>query len=68
MIYQQRRDTYINYCLASELSYLHKQQAFVSVLYQSFVQGQLKYARRTVENWKALEAHLCDMPKPEDFV
>ncbi|KAI8638732.1 hypothetical protein BD408DRAFT_477526 [Parasitella parasitica] len=67
MIYQQRRDTYIRYCLASELSYLHKQQAFVSLLYQSYVHEQLQYARRTVDNWKALEALLCEMPKPEDF-
>ncbi|KAI7907830.1 uncharacterized protein BX663DRAFT_492143 [Cokeromyces recurvatus] len=67
MIYQQRRDIYIKYCLASELSYLHKQQAFVSLLYQNFVHDQLQYSRRTVETWKALEALLCNMPKPEDF-
>ncbi|KAK4520835.1 60S ribosomal protein L34B [Mucor velutinosus] len=67
MIYQQRRDTYIRYCLASELSYLHKQQAFVSLLYQNYVHEQLQYARRTVDNWKALEALLCELPKPEDF-
>ncbi|CEP09413.1 hypothetical protein [Parasitella parasitica] len=67
MIYQQRRDTYVRYCLASELSYLHKQQAFVSLLYQNYVHEQLQYARRTIDNWKALEALLCEMPKPEDF-
>ncbi|KAI8084373.1 uncharacterized protein B0P05DRAFT_535334 [Gilbertella persicaria] len=69
MIHQQRKDTYIRYCVASELSYLHKQQAFVSLLYQNFVHEQLQYARKTVDNWKALEALLCQMPpKPEHFV
>ncbi|KAI8368548.1 hypothetical protein BD560DRAFT_399071 [Blakeslea trispora] len=68
LIHQQRRDTYIRYCLASELSYLHKQQAFVSLLYQNFVHEQLQHARKTVDNWKALEALLYDLPKPEDFV
>ncbi|KAI8992008.1 hypothetical protein BDF20DRAFT_812860 [Mycotypha africana] len=67
MIYQQRRNTYIRYCVANELSYLHKQQAFVAILYQSFVHEQLQYARRSVETWKALEALLCEMPKPEEF-
>lgn len=67
MVYQQRRETYIYYCAASELSYLHKQQAFVSLLYQNYVHEQLQYARRTVDNWKALEALLCEMPRPEDF-
>ncbi|KAI9265711.1 hypothetical protein EDC94DRAFT_603892 [Helicostylum pulchrum] len=67
MLFQQRRRTYIHYCVATEVSYLHKQQAFVSLLYQNFVHEQLQYARRTVDNWKALEALLCEMPKPEDF-
>ncbi|KAI8330258.1 hypothetical protein EDC96DRAFT_528764 [Choanephora cucurbitarum] len=67
LIHQQRRDTYIRYCVASELSYLHKQQAFVSLLYQNFVHEQLQHARKTVDNWKALEALLYDLPKPEDF-
>lgn len=67
MRYQQRRETYIYYCVASELSYLHKQQAFVALLYQNYVHEQLQYARRTVDNWKALEALLCEMPRPEDF-
>lgn len=67
MRYQQRRETYIYYCVASELSYLHKQQAFVALLYQNYVHEQLQYARRRVNNWKALEALLCEMPKPEDF-
>lgn len=67
LMYQQRRETYIHYCVSTEASYLHKQQAFVSLLYQNFVHEQLQYARRTVDNWKALEALLCEMPKPEDF-
>ncbi|KAI8974912.1 hypothetical protein BDB01DRAFT_728559 [Pilobolus umbonatus] len=67
LIYQQRRDTYIHYCVASELSYLHKQQAFISLLYQNYVRQQLQHARRTIDNYKALEALLYEMPKPEDF-
>lgn len=67
LTFQQRRDTYIQYCISTEASYFHKQQAFVSLLYQNFVHEQLQYARRSVDNWKALEALLCEMPKPEDF-
>jgi hypothetical protein len=65
--YQQRRDIYIRYCAASELSYLHKQQAFVSLLYQNYVHQQLQFNRKTIDNWKSLEALLCDLPKPEDL-
>ncbi|CAO3696253.1 unnamed protein product [Rhizopus stolonifer] len=66
--YQQRRDVYIRYCAASELSFLHKQQALVSLLYQNYVHEQLQFNRKTVDNWKSLEALLCNLPKPEDLL
>ncbi|KAI9266067.1 hypothetical protein BY458DRAFT_556454 [Sporodiniella umbellata] len=66
--YQQRRDIYIRYCTASELSFYHKQQAFVSLLYQNYVHEQLQLSRKTIDNWKSLEALLCNLPKPEDLL
>ncbi|CAO3676852.1 unnamed protein product [Rhizopus stolonifer] len=66
--YQERRDAHIRYCVAIELTYLHKQQAFVSLFYQNYVHQQLQFNRKTIDNWKALEALLCDMPKPEDLL
>ncbi|CEG73425.1 hypothetical protein RMATCC62417_08812 [Rhizopus microsporus] len=68
MKYQQRKDVHIRYCVATELSYLHKQQAFVSLFYQNYVHEQLQFNRKTIDNWKALEALLCNLPKPEDLL
>ncbi|KAG0171107.1 Sorting nexin mvp1 [Apophysomyces sp. BC1034] len=68
MTYQQRRHIYIRYCLTSELSFLHKQQAFVSHLYQDFVHEQVQLSRNTIENWKALQVLTCDRLEPDEFV
>ncbi|KAI8370613.1 uncharacterized protein BYT42DRAFT_617150 [Radiomyces spectabilis] len=65
--FQQRRDTHIKFCIASELSYLHKHQALVSWMYQKFVHEQLQFARQTVDNWKALEVFTSDTPETTDF-
>ncbi|CAO3595380.1 unnamed protein product [Absidia cylindrospora] len=67
LTFQQRRILFIRYCLASELTFVHKQQAFVSVLYQDYVHEKLQYSRRIVDNWKALEVLTCSMPELEEF-
>ncbi|KAF7721688.1 Sorting nexin mvp1 [Apophysomyces ossiformis] len=64
-----KRQAYVRYCAASELSYLHKQQAFILSWYQNYVQEQLKYERQHSENWKSLEISVQDMPAdPGEFV
>lgn len=68
MIYQQERDTHIRYCVASELSYLHKQQAFISHMYQKYVAEQLQFSRQLGDNWKVLQGLACEMPiEPDEF-
>lgn len=66
--YQRNRDTYFRYILASELSYIHKQQAFVSLMYQSYVREQLKFSRQLGDNWRALQVLTSEMPvEPDEF-
>ncbi|CAO3634360.1 unnamed protein product [Cunninghamella echinulata] len=67
LIFQQRRELFIRYCLTSELTLIHKQQAFISTLYQNYVHEKLIFSRRTVDNWKALEVLVCNMPDLQEF-
>jgi hypothetical protein len=46
----------------SELIYLHKQQAFVSLLYQSFVKDSIEFSKLRAINWQDLEAPVFEMP------
>lgn len=46
----------------SELIYLHKQQAFVSQLYQSFVKDAIHFSKLRADNWKDLESPTFEMP------
>ncbi|CAO3674287.1 unnamed protein product [Umbelopsis ramanniana] len=59
---QTRRQIYIQYCMNKELKYLHKQQGFVSVMYQSFVNDQIKFSQLSLNNWKNLEDPVYQMP------
>jgi hypothetical protein len=45
-----------------ELEYLHKQQGFVSVMYQNFVNDQIKFSQLALNNWKHLEEPVYQMP------
>ncbi|KAI9271716.1 hypothetical protein BDA99DRAFT_500821 [Phascolomyces articulosus] len=68
LTYQLNRDTHIQYCVASELSYIHKQQAFISLMYQNYVHEQLQFTRQLGDNWKVLQSLACEMPiDPEEF-
>ncbi|KAG2181385.1 hypothetical protein INT43_008968 [Umbelopsis isabellina] len=60
--YQTRRQIYIQYCMYKELEYLHKQQGFVSVMYQNFVNDQIKFSQLALNNWKHLEEPVYQMP------
>ncbi|GAB5588904.1 Sorting nexin mvp1 [Umbelopsis nana] len=60
--YQTRRQIYIQHCMFKELTYLHKQQGFVSVMYQSFVNDQIKFSQLSFNNWKSLEDPVYQMP------
>ncbi|KAI7871808.1 hypothetical protein BDF14DRAFT_1962168 [Spinellus fusiger] len=67
MAWQQRRDVHIRYSISCELSFLHKQHSFMSLLYQNYTHEQLRFTRILVDNWKALQGLTCDIPEPEDF-
>ncbi|KAI8636330.1 hypothetical protein BD408DRAFT_397570 [Parasitella parasitica] len=59
---QQDREIFIKFCMWSELIYLHKQQAFVSLLYQSFVKDSIEFSKLRATNWQDLEAPAFEMP------
>lgn len=46
----------------SELVYLHKQHAFVSSLYQSYVRDMIHFSRQRTDNWVELEGPVLKMP------
>lgn len=65
----RQRDIFIKHCFMEELSYLHKQQASVSVMYNRFVRDEVKYARQWSDHWKYLEVGTSEMPNaPHDFL
>ncbi|KAF7728007.1 Sorting nexin mvp1 [Apophysomyces ossiformis] len=61
---QDQRDhqVFIQFCMWSELTYLHKQQAFVSSLYRDWVQDMIKFSQQRAENWAQLEGPVSVMP------
>ncbi|RCH96953.1 Sorting nexin mvp1 [Rhizopus stolonifer] len=59
---QQDREVFIQFCLWSELIYLHKQQAFVSSLYQNFTQSTIHFSKLRADNWQDLEEPAFNMP------
>ncbi|KAL0093199.1 hypothetical protein F4703DRAFT_1827872 [Phycomyces blakesleeanus] len=67
MTWQQQRDIHIRYSISCELSYIHKQHALVAHLYQNYTHDQLRFSRKSVDNWKALEVLTSDIPEPEEF-
>ncbi|KAI8988434.1 hypothetical protein BDF20DRAFT_855665 [Mycotypha africana] len=65
----KQRSIFVNYCLVSELSYIHKQQANVSAIYNHFVKNEIKHAKQWSEHWKSLEPYITEMPNaPQDFL
>ncbi|RIA94928.1 hypothetical protein C1645_758680 [Glomus cerebriforme] len=59
---QQKRKLFVRYCLYTELTLFHKSSAFISLLYQNFVNDQIKYSQQLYENWKSLSPKVYDMP------
>lgn len=51
----------------SELIYLHKQQAFVSTLYQNLVKESIHYSKLRATNWQDLEEPTLNMPGDVDL-
>lgn len=64
---QQDREVFIRFCMWSELVYLHKQQAFVSSIYQSYVKDSVQYSKLRANNWQDLEEPVSDMPGSVDL-
>ncbi|ORX45727.1 hypothetical protein DM01DRAFT_1349340 [Hesseltinella vesiculosa] len=67
LVYQQRRDLFIRYCIHGELTFLHKQQAFIATMYQTYINEKLQHSRRHLDNWKALQVLMCSMPDLQEF-
>lgn len=65
--HQQDREIFIRFCMWSELIYLHKQQAFVSSLYQSYVKDSIHFSKLRADNWQDLEAPTFEMPSEVDL-
>ncbi|KAI8072759.1 hypothetical protein BC940DRAFT_291557 [Gongronella butleri] len=51
---QQHRRTFIHHCLAKEMDNLHRQQVFVSLLYQDLVRHQISLSKDQHQQWLAL--------------
>jgi hypothetical protein len=69
LLHVQQRDIFIKSCILAELSFLHKQQASVSVMYNKYVRDEVKYARQWNEHWKNLEVNTSEMPNtPLEFL
>jgi hypothetical protein len=65
----QQRDIFMKYCFIAELSYLHKQQVTVSIMYNKYVRDEVKYARQWSDHWKHLEIFTSEMPNtPMEFL
>ncbi|GAA5816329.1 hypothetical protein MFLAVUS_009855 [Mucor flavus] len=65
----QQRDIFIKYCFIAELSYLHKQQASVSLMYNTYVRDEVRYAKQWSDHWKSLEVLTSEMPNtPHEFL
>lgn len=65
----QQRDIFIKYCFIAELSYLHKQQASVSLMYNTYVRDEVRYAKQWSDHWKNLEVLTSEMPNtPHEFL
>ncbi|GAA5799625.1 hypothetical protein HPULCUR_005041 [Helicostylum pulchrum] len=67
LTHQQDRQIFIRYCMWSEMTYLHKQQAFVSSLYQSFVKDSILFSKLRADNWQDLESPTFEMPANVDL-
>lgn len=59
---QQDRLIFIRYCMWSEMIYVHKQQAFISTLYQNYTKDTIHFSKLTANNWQELEAPILEMP------
>lgn len=46
----------------SEMIYIHKQQAFISTLYQDYVKNTIHFSSLRSNNWQELEEPTFEMP------
>ncbi|KAJ3091662.1 Sorting nexin mvp1 [Quaeritorhiza haematococci] len=59
---QRRRKEFIRFCMWEELQYYHQHKAFVSLLYQNFVNEQMQFAKQHLEIWKQLSEVVFELP------
>ncbi|CAO3592242.1 unnamed protein product [Absidia cylindrospora] len=62
----KRRRIFIHSNIWTEMTYLHKQQAFVSALYGSYVNEMMEFLKLRAENWQLLEDPVFEMPMDWD--
>lgn len=46
----------------SELNLFHESSAFISLLYQNFINEQMKYTQQLYKNWDELNPKVHKMP------
>ncbi|KAJ3156639.1 Sorting nexin mvp1 [Geranomyces michiganensis] len=62
---QGRRIDVIRLCTWRELQYYHKQQAFVSLMYQQFVSEKMRLSSSYSEIWRTLAPAVFELPTAE---
>ncbi|KAI8978075.1 hypothetical protein BDB01DRAFT_800697 [Pilobolus umbonatus] len=58
----QQREVHMKYCLISELSYLHKQQYYISTMYNRYVKDEGLHSKQWSDHWKNIEMMVMELP------
>ncbi|KAF9924536.1 Sorting nexin mvp1 [Linnemannia zychae] len=59
---QSQRALLINHTLWMEITYFHKNQAYIANIYQNFVRDQIKANQSLTETWESLSPIVHDLP------
>ncbi|CAJ0748088.1 12150_t:CDS:10 [Entrophospora sp. SA101] len=59
---QLGKQIFVRYCMYSELNLFHESSAFISLLYQKFINEQMKYTQQLYKNWDVLNPKVREMP------
>lgn len=65
----QQREIFIRHAILSELSFIHKSQINLSIMYNRWVKDESTYANSWMDHWSHLEIFTTPMPHhPGDFL
>ncbi|KAF9101814.1 Sorting nexin mvp1 [Mortierella sp. AM989] len=59
---QNQRAVLLQHTLWMEITYYHKNQAFIATMYQNFVNEQIKTSQSLFDTWKSLSPIVHDLP------